>query len=300
MNELDSRMRKELLRAFLVQHRTRLGFRQSEVADLLGVSPVSYALFETGSLARDVSFAFVQRVAETLRLDERDRNVLFRLASAAVGRSREQVERSARDGAIRFLRQIQHFTRKVGAASSFEEAAILAVEASQRILVPDCLSVYAPEDGKVAPSDYARGPRGRYWGRLSQQIGYEQHRALPSTRVAISENILMPEEAEGPTTRVTFQDAQAYESSGYAFECATDQWHEINRVRMRSCLVVGVRERGEYRGILSVCWAKPRELLPVELELFATIGAIVELTALGTGADEIPAERPHPPTAPPM
>ena len=84
------------LRMFLTASRARLrpesvglpattgrrvpGLRREEVAELVGVSPNWYAAFETGTSDRNFSPAFVQRVAEALRLDDGERVRLFRLA----------------------------------------------------------------------------------------------------------------------------------------------------------------------------------------------------------------------------
>lgn len=56
------------------------GLRREEVAELVGVSPNWYAAFETGTGDRKFSPAFVQRVAEAMRLDDSERVRLFRLA----------------------------------------------------------------------------------------------------------------------------------------------------------------------------------------------------------------------------
>ena len=56
------------------------GLRREEVAELVGVSPNWYAVFETGTSDRNFSPAFVQHVAEALRLDENERVRLFQLA----------------------------------------------------------------------------------------------------------------------------------------------------------------------------------------------------------------------------
>jgi transcriptional regulator with XRE-family HTH domain len=296
MGQLESRLRNQRLRAFLVERLARLKpedvgldrtggrrrtakLRQSEVAQLAGVSPAWYARFENGTLGLDVSPAFVQRLADVLQLDERERDKLSRLALPAA-RAREHLERSAYDGALHALSRIRAFTRKAGSAGSFDEAALLAVEACHDVLGSDCLTLYAPRPGERAAADYATGPRARHWGRLSQQIAFDEHHNLPSARAAVSENMPLPEEIRGPSTLVAFRDARNEDAVEYEFTCANDQWEEINRVRMRSCLVAAVREAGVYRGILSACWAQPRELAPAEVELFATIAAIVDLTAL--------------------
>jgi len=61
-------------------HRRVPGLRREEVAELVGVTPNWYAAFEKGNSDRNFSPAFVQRVAEALRLDDRERVQLLRLA----------------------------------------------------------------------------------------------------------------------------------------------------------------------------------------------------------------------------
>jgi transcriptional regulator with XRE-family HTH domain len=89
-------MRRLQLRTFLTAARARLrpldvglpvtthrrvpGLRREEVAELVGVTPNWYAAFEKGIDDRNFSPAFVQRVAEALRLDDGERVQLFRLA----------------------------------------------------------------------------------------------------------------------------------------------------------------------------------------------------------------------------
>ncbi len=102
MNERTSRT---VLRSFLTAARGRLrpkdvglptfghrrlpGLRREEVAELVGVSPRWYASFEAGDGMRRFSAAFVQRVADVLRLSDPERMRLFELAlpeAAAVAR----------------------------------------------------------------------------------------------------------------------------------------------------------------------------------------------------------------------
>jgi transcriptional regulator with XRE-family HTH domain len=96
------------LRAFLTASRARLqpedvglpvtvrrrvpGLRREEVAELVGVSPNWYAAFEKGDTERNFSPAFVQRVAEALRLAPSERVRLFRLALPEVAAAAEHFE----------------------------------------------------------------------------------------------------------------------------------------------------------------------------------------------------------------
>lgn len=96
------------LRAFLTAARARLrpqdvglpatarrrvpGLRREEVAELVGVSPNWYAFFEMGHGDRNFSAAFVQRVADALRLDPGERVSLMRLALPEVAEVAEHFE----------------------------------------------------------------------------------------------------------------------------------------------------------------------------------------------------------------
>ena len=78
------------------------GLKREEVAELVGVSPNWYAAFEAGRTDQRFSSAFVQRVAAALRLDERERIVLFRLVFPEVSETAEHFE-SAQAAAGRAL-----------------------------------------------------------------------------------------------------------------------------------------------------------------------------------------------------
>src|SRR6185312_8241675 len=93
---MDTKARQLALRDLLTSCRARLspkdvglpaagrrrvpGLRREEVAELVGVSPNWYAFFESGMSDRRFSAAFVERVADALRLDDHERPLLFRLA----------------------------------------------------------------------------------------------------------------------------------------------------------------------------------------------------------------------------
>jgi transcriptional regulator with XRE-family HTH domain len=89
------------------------GLRREEVAELVGVSPHWYAVFEKGTSDRKFSPAFVERVADALRLDQSERVRLFRLALPEVAAvadhfenilaSAEELAREAQRGAGRAL-----------------------------------------------------------------------------------------------------------------------------------------------------------------------------------------------------
>jgi hypothetical protein len=191
-----------------------------------------------------------------------------------------RVDRSAADGALRALRQIRRFARKAAVASSFVEVAQLAVVTTHDVIAADGITSFSPDPSEEGSSSFVLGRRAPFWRRATQAAGYEQHRGLPSGRVAVSENVPLPEEIAGPTTALAFEYGEDDEAKRYAFEIATAQWHEINRIRIRSGIVLSLREGGAYRGILGACWVRGREASRLELELLATIGAIVELASV--------------------
>jgi transcriptional regulator with XRE-family HTH domain len=58
------------------------GLRREEVAELLGVSPLWYALFERGQSERRFSAAFLERLQDVLGLDAADREYFSRIVIA--------------------------------------------------------------------------------------------------------------------------------------------------------------------------------------------------------------------------
>jgi transcriptional regulator with XRE-family HTH domain len=68
------------------------GLRREEVAELVGVTPNWYVAFEMGNSDRNFSPAFVQRVAQALRLDESERVQLSRLALPEVAAAASHFE----------------------------------------------------------------------------------------------------------------------------------------------------------------------------------------------------------------
>ena len=87
------------LKAFLKERRDRLrpeafglprrdsrrscGLRREDIAELLGVSPLWYSLFESGTSRRRFSADFLSRLQDALQLDASDREVLIYLAVAS-------------------------------------------------------------------------------------------------------------------------------------------------------------------------------------------------------------------------
>jgi transcriptional regulator with XRE-family HTH domain len=85
----------DALKSFLIDRRGRVrpesvglparsrrspGLTRQHIAELLGVSPLWYALFESGTSGRRFSYGFLVRLVGVLRLNDDDREELFELA----------------------------------------------------------------------------------------------------------------------------------------------------------------------------------------------------------------------------
>jgi transcriptional regulator with XRE-family HTH domain len=82
LRERRARIRPESL-GLPPRSRSRVaGLRREDVAELMNVSTLWYALFESGTSHRRFSAAFLNRLAEILALDEGDRDLMFRLVLA--------------------------------------------------------------------------------------------------------------------------------------------------------------------------------------------------------------------------
>jgi transcriptional regulator with XRE-family HTH domain len=83
------------LKSFLIDRRGRVppesvglttrsrrspGLSRQHIAELLDVSPLWYALFESGTSGRRFSYAFLVRLVAVLKLTDDDRELLFELA----------------------------------------------------------------------------------------------------------------------------------------------------------------------------------------------------------------------------
>lgn len=167
--------RRSELRDFLMQQRMRLhprevglssygrraslGLRRSDVAELAGVSARWYEMFESGRTDRRFSLEFVERIADVLLLDERERAILFRLALPPVACAIAVFEQSARDGVLASIRGMRDYARRACKATSFEDAALAAIEVVQGIVQSDCFTAAIFEREGTAPDAIAVGPR---------------------------------------------------------------------------------------------------------------------------------------------
>ncbi len=285
------------------------GLRREEVAELVGVSPNWYALFETGSADRRFSPAFVERVAQALRLDERERVALFRLALPEIRLAVEQFERSSQDGALRSLRGIRALVQRISAAATFAEAAQTAVETISDVLSPSsvALAILVPEVN--APRVLAAGPRAsmelehtgiadtcmvaNYPNRQGLTTFSENRSAYHETLSGAFEfkqgtsaghAFLVSVAPTGPTASQALA-AGATSASGThgrlsrASLNSDEYWGWASKLDVRSVMTHGLFADGRYRGNLCALWTSSRATASVDVEILQTASAILELAA---------------------
>ncbi len=289
------------------------GLRREEVAELVGVSPNWYGLFELGSAERRFSPAFVERVANALQLDERERALLFRLALPEIRLAVEHFERSTQDGALRSLREIRALVRRVTAAATFAEAALTAVETISEILSPSsvALAILVPE--RNAPRVIAAGPRAAIdLGRTGiastcMVANYPNRQGLTTfseNRSRYRETICGAFEfkqgtSDGQTFVVsvapsgpTASEALARNASGTAGTRVTlsnpslnsiEYWDWAAKLDVRSVMTHGLFTEGRYRGNLCALWSNSRAVASLDVEILQTASAILELAAAPGG-----------------
>lgn len=285
------------------------GLRRDEVAELVGVSPNWYALFENGGADRRFSAAFVQRVADALRLDEPERALLFRLALPEIRLAVEHFERIARDGVICDLRSIRSLVQRVDAASSFAEASEVAVEAVWELLGPTSVAaaILRPNEGERRI--IAAGPRAHVdlansgivetcivanypnrYGHTTfseERLAYRetlkgsfsfQQRTVESTGffVTIAKTAPLAEEA---LSSALFTDTRAEGFFTDAELSAEEYWDWNSELEACSAITHGLFSEGRYCGNLCALWAEPRGMAARDAEILRTASAIVELAA---------------------
>jgi transcriptional regulator with XRE-family HTH domain len=287
------------------------GLRQSEVAELVGVSTRWYERFEQGVPNRRFSVEFVQRVAEALRLDDRERATLFRLSVPEVRVAVEQVERSAQDGALQSLKRFRALARRLTAVSSFEDAARAATEALETIFLPSCAAIATLLSSGQSPRVIAFGRRahlaGTAFGESCIAANYPSryghtifNESRPAYRDTVDGSFLFRQQTNDGRSFVVAVDASArtediatgestsHDSSedvgvfGDAIISAARYWEWNSKLESRSSLAHGLFMNGDYRGNLAVLWTEPHSVSPIELEILQTASAMVELTAVGS------------------
>ena len=139
-----ARLRPDAVGLPLTAHRRVPGLRREEVAELVGVSPNWYAIFEMGSSERKFSPAFVQRVAEALQLDPCERVQLFRLALPEVAAVAEHFDD--------ILASAEHLVREARASAGRAVAAMIC----QRLLNEASLREMQAAGGRALASAICR------------------------------------------------------------------------------------------------------------------------------------------------
>lgn len=104
------------------------------MAELLGVTPLWYALFESGRPGRRFSAAFLERLSDVLRLDEADREVLWRLVVTSGAATREvELEWNAQQ-LRELIALVAQTSRHLARASDARHAAETACRALRSLL----------------------------------------------------------------------------------------------------------------------------------------------------------------------
>jgi transcriptional regulator with XRE-family HTH domain len=288
--------RRLALREFLKRCRARLrpadvglrsygrrrvaGLRRSEVAELVGVSNGWYELFEMGTSDRNVSAAFVQRVAAALQLDSDDAATLYRLALPEVAAAAEIFERSAHDGALQQLAGVRQLARQVARASSFVEGTTAALETVQSLLSPDCISVANLTHLAETPAALAIGPRATVAGPVLARTVLAVNEPVQHGGAVLCEHAPDDHEARrhaAHSVRIVKPDGSIAQG---IHDPPVDDYRDFNSdLQQRSSLVVGLFERGVFRGNLVAFWSRPRQHSEREIETMLTISSILELSA---------------------
>lgn len=314
--------RRRTLQALLEECRARLdpddvglpespraapGLRRDEVADLLDVSPARYASFESGYPDRRFSTAFVDRVADALLLDERERGALFRLAIPDVAAAAEHYERSRHDGALQGMAKVRELARTLLAASSFEEGATTAAEMLQSVVCPSCASlanlaarseaplsitVRAHEEELGDPVVAAHLIALDYPGRYGETTFNEDRPRRDDVRDG-SFSFRQRLAHDGRSFTVTVAPNAESRSGEPALEAeAAFALHDVtldsdafwswnDRFRSRAGLGHGIFDRGVYRGNVVIFWSEPHAMRAEDVEIAQTVGALLELASAG-------------------
>jgi transcriptional regulator with XRE-family HTH domain len=258
-----ARLRPEDVGLPMTLRRRVPGLRREEVAELVAVTPKWYTTFENGSSERHFSSAFVQRVADALRLDQLERSQLFRLALPEIRLAVEQFERSTHDAALLALSKIRSLVRRVAAAGSFEEAVHAAV-----VAVGDVLSPTSTAAAILLPN-----------GKAPRLIGAQRTSDGRSFFVYVGADSPSASEARAVAER-TLEDGPPLSGRNRSASLSADDYWEWNsKLEARSVLTHGLFANGRYRGNLCALWTAPREMGPVEIEALRTASAVVELAA---------------------
>lgn len=256
------------------------GLRAGEVAELVGVSTAWYQAFEFGDATRRFSASFVQRVADSLRLSDRERATLLRLALPEVAAATDIYERSANDGALSFLSCARDFVKRVTVLSSFDEAATAAIQTCQRAVRTTCMTAATLEGDDRAPRVFADGPKAEFADPAFARSIIDVNGATRVRATVLCENAPDPSEVREHARHVVrIQTSAGQEVSGFHDPDVVDYRSYSSRLLKRSSVAVGLFEREAFRGNLVCSWAEPRIHSKIEIEMMKTLSALLELTA---------------------
>ena len=274
------------------RHRRVPGLRREDVAELVGVSPNWYGYFEAGRVDLRFSTDFVSRVASALRLTDRERLTLFRLALPETGWAADQIERSNHDGALQSLAGVRDLSRRISAAGSFDEAVGAGVRTIERILSPSCIATANLGADGTLPRTIAAGKRADHIDPVSfaqaclfvnvpnaerQSTYNESWPAYKETDAGAF--VLHQQTAAGYAFDVGVVNPDPWddEAAGGQLISAPTFWDWNSKLRARCSLTHGLFSAGVYRGNIGALWTEPHATSAELTELLRTVSAIVEL-----------------------
>lgn len=281
------------------------GLRREEVAELAGVSVKWYEQFEGAGGERRFSATFVQRIADALLLDERQRATLFRLALPEIDFAVEHYERSSRDGALQSLAQMRELVRRVSTVSSFESCVQACVEVLENIIAPTSVSVAALLRNDDTPRAFAVGTKAQlvrpsfanqciaanYPSRFGLTIFNEERPAREDTndgsfaflqRTSDGKSFTVRVMSSTPDVACQLADNTPNHDDATVRDTTTNAevyWDWNLELQSRASLAHGLFERGSYRGNVSALWTEPHAVSALEIEVLQTASAIVALAA---------------------
>jgi hypothetical protein len=208
---------------------------------LSAVSLNWYELFESGRGDRRVSVEFVERIAQVLHLDFKDRLELFRLALPE-GQALDQIRERAETVALAVLHVVPVLVRNVLSVADLHEAVRSSADAMQTALGPDLATVVTVQENDTLRG-VAVGPQAPFVSDAVYRAFWDAYFDLPRGHVAIEEI--------------------ADEDGGL--------------LGARSSMTVAVRRGEELAGLLGAFWATPRTFSRLEQEMSLAVAALGEI-----------------------
>lgn len=246
-----------------VRARERVGrpVTQEELAEALKISREWYSALENGRCA-EISAELARKIAHLLY----DRRVA------------RQMQAHMQDGPVVVsLVEMRRYAKRVGAAPTYYDAAVEAIETGVRLLAVDCVSVFNLEEADGSRGR-AVGRRSHFWKPLCDSVVHDAHRALRNGGVGVSEYIPTADEgARDPSVLLAFASPSPCHED-YEYECPSEVWREFNAdVRVRSVIAVPLLDRQGYRGTIAASWSEPRRIELREVEVLRNLASVLEL-----------------------